>query len=221
MKIVVLGATATTGAPVVDEALAAGHEVVALVRRPEAVAARDGLTVTCGLVEDVAAMRAAFAGADAVISCLGARMTPRIMFQGTDFQRRTLPLILSALEQANVKRFVLGNTEEGSADSFGGRCAVEQGRQGPGSASRTLRECRESPRQPRRKPGSGHAATARHHAGRLEVTRGRGASPSCRSSPRRSPARRPSRSWSTRADGSGGSGVCWRPRQDSNLRRTV
>ena len=39
MKIVVLGATGTTGRLVVDEALAAGHEVVAFVRRPEAVAA--------------------------------------------------------------------------------------------------------------------------------------------------------------------------------------
>ncbi|HEY8154087.1 MAG TPA: NAD(P)H-binding protein [Myxococcota bacterium] len=107
MKIVVLGATGTTGALVLDEALAAGHAVVALVRRPEAMAARDGLTVACGSVEDLACMRAAFAGADAVISCLGARMTPRILFRGTDFQRRTLPLILSALAQANVKRFVL------------------------------------------------------------------------------------------------------------------
>jgi len=44
MKIVVLGETGTTGALVLDEALAAGHQVVALVRRPEAVAARDGLT---------------------------------------------------------------------------------------------------------------------------------------------------------------------------------
>lgn len=107
MRIVVLGATGTTGALVLDEAQAAGHQVVALVRRPEAVAARDGLTVSIGLLDDLASLRAAFAGADAVISCLGARMTPRIMFHGTDFQRRTLPLILSALEHADVKRFVL------------------------------------------------------------------------------------------------------------------
>lgn len=107
MKIVVLGATGTTGAIVLDEALAAEHEVVAFVRRPEAVPARDGLTVTSGSVEDLASMRAAFAGADAVISGLGARMTPGIMFRGTDFQRRTLPVIIAALEQANVKRFVL------------------------------------------------------------------------------------------------------------------
>jgi uncharacterized protein YbjT (DUF2867 family) len=107
MKIVVLGATGTTGALVLDEALAEGHEVVAFVRQPEGVTARDGLTVTCGSVEDLSSLRPAFAGADAVISCLGARMSPRIMFRGTDFQRRTLPLILSALEQAKVNRFVL------------------------------------------------------------------------------------------------------------------
>jgi putative NADH-flavin reductase len=107
MRIVILGSTGTTGTQVVDQALRAGHEAVAFARRPEAVPPRNRLTVARGSVEDLATMAAAFAGADAVISCVGIPMTPRIIFKGTDFQQRTLPLILSALHQAKVKRFVL------------------------------------------------------------------------------------------------------------------
>ena len=107
MRIVVLGATGTTGGLVVKEALAAGNKVVAFVRRPEALPTREGLTVVSGAVEDQAAMRASFAGADAVISCLGARMSPRILIHGTDFQRRGLPTIVSAINEAAVRRFVL------------------------------------------------------------------------------------------------------------------
>jgi len=107
MKIVILGSTGTTGTQVVERALDAGHEVVAFARRPEAVPPRARLGVTRGSVEDLASMTAAFAGADAVISCVGIPMLPRVIFKGTDFQQRTLPLILSALNQARVKRFVL------------------------------------------------------------------------------------------------------------------
>jgi uncharacterized protein YbjT (DUF2867 family) len=90
-----------------DEALAAGHEVVAFVRNPAAVVPRAGVTVIGGSIEDEVAMRAAFEGADAVISCLGARMTPGMMFSGTDFQQQTLPKIIAAINAAGVKRFVL------------------------------------------------------------------------------------------------------------------
>lgn len=105
MKIVILGATGTTGQFAVDEALAAGHEVVAYVRN--APAARERVTVVTGSVEDRAAMATAFSGADAVISCLGARVTPSVLLNGTDFQRRALPTIVDALNDASVKRFVL------------------------------------------------------------------------------------------------------------------
>lgn len=107
MKIAILGATGTTGGLVLDETLRAGHDVIAFVRNPAAVAPRAGLTVVAGSVEDEAAMRAAFKDADAVISCLGARMTIGGMFSGTDFQRRVLPKIISAINEAGVKRFVL------------------------------------------------------------------------------------------------------------------
>lgn len=107
MRIVVLGATGTTGRHAVDDALAAGYEVVAYVRNPGAVAPRAGLTVIGGSVEDEVAMRAAFEGADAIISCLGVRTSFKAIFQKTNFQQRVLPKVISAINEAGVKRFVL------------------------------------------------------------------------------------------------------------------
>ncbi|WP_082369200.1 NAD(P)H-binding protein [Arthrobacter sp. ERGS1:01] len=53
MKLFVLGATGTTGGLFVDDALAAGHEVVAYVRNPGKLAARDRLTVVAGNMGNV------------------------------------------------------------------------------------------------------------------------------------------------------------------------
>src|SRR5205823_3243712 len=63
MKIAVFGATGGTGKNVVARALAAGHQVVAVARRPEAVApAAERLEVKRADVLDAAAVRAALAG---------------------------------------------------------------------------------------------------------------------------------------------------------------
>lgn len=45
MKILVIGATGRTGKEIVDQALAKGYEVIAYVRRPEAVPKRKNLHV--------------------------------------------------------------------------------------------------------------------------------------------------------------------------------
>lgn len=107
LKIAILGATGKTGAYAIEQALAAGHEIIAYVRNPASVSPRPGLRVIGGSVEDESAMRDAFAGVDAVISCLGARITAGILFQGTDFQRRMLPKVIAAINEAKVPRFVL------------------------------------------------------------------------------------------------------------------
>jgi uncharacterized protein YbjT (DUF2867 family) len=106
MRIVVLGSTGRTGKLVVKEACAAGHEVVAFTRRP-GTAAAPGVRIAHGTVEDAATLHAAFDGADCVISTLGVPVAPRVVLQGTSFQQRTLPLILAAIEEARVGRFVL------------------------------------------------------------------------------------------------------------------
>ncbi|WP_221090159.1 NAD(P)-dependent oxidoreductase [Deinococcus aquaedulcis] len=71
MKLALLGATGRTGRLVLDQALARGHEVQALARRPEVLSTRPGLTVVAGHLKDEAALQAVLRGADAVLSALG------------------------------------------------------------------------------------------------------------------------------------------------------
>lgn len=72
MNIAVFGATGGTGQQVVQQALAAGHSVTALVRDPSRLAAQDErLTVVEGDVLDRAKVDETVSGADVVIVSLG------------------------------------------------------------------------------------------------------------------------------------------------------
>src|SRR5712692_5286191 len=72
MNLVVLGATGGTGRLVVEQALADGHTVTALVRSPERLALRNpNLHVIAGQATDPSAVARALDGADALISTLG------------------------------------------------------------------------------------------------------------------------------------------------------
>lgn len=106
MKFVVLGATGACGKHVVRQALDAGHQVVAYVRRPEAVEPRAGLEIIGGSLDDVSAMAAAFTGADAVISCLGVKLSFASM-RHANLMEAVLPKIVRAIETSRAKRFVL------------------------------------------------------------------------------------------------------------------
>ncbi len=84
MKLLVFGATGGTGQQIVKQALAAGHEVVAFARRPEAVTVQDKrLTVAQGDVLDRAAVDRAVAGCDIALSALGTRGGPSALVEGT------------------------------------------------------------------------------------------------------------------------------------------
>lgn len=72
MKLLLLGATGKVGRVVLQRALAQGHEVVALVRNPEKIAAGNSrLKIIPGSLRDEAQVASAMAGTDAVISTLG------------------------------------------------------------------------------------------------------------------------------------------------------
>ena len=72
MNLVVLGGTGRTGRLVVEQALAAGHTVTALVRSPEKLTVRNSsLRVVAGKATDAADVARALEGADAVLSTLG------------------------------------------------------------------------------------------------------------------------------------------------------
>jgi putative NADH-flavin reductase len=72
MKLTIFGATGRTGQYLVEQALAAGHEVTAFVRSPEKLTIQDdNLTVYKGDVFNAEQVAGAIAGADAVLSVLG------------------------------------------------------------------------------------------------------------------------------------------------------
>ena len=74
MKVIIFGASGGTGQHLVQQALNQGHTVTAFARRPDSVLAAPapGLTVVQGDAYDGAAVAAAIAGHDAVLSALGA-----------------------------------------------------------------------------------------------------------------------------------------------------
>ncbi|MET8979446.1 NAD(P)-binding oxidoreductase [Streptomyces sp. NPDC004539] len=104
MKIAVLGATGNIGTHLLEQALSGGHEVVAHVRRADALAPRAGLTVVQGALDDEAGLTKAFAGADAVVSCVGVPLRAK---KPVDLMQRVLPVITRAAHAAGVQRFVL------------------------------------------------------------------------------------------------------------------
>jgi uncharacterized protein YbjT (DUF2867 family) len=107
MRLFVLGANGRTGVELLDLALARGHAVTAFVRSPGKVTRRhDRLAVVEGKVDDAARMAAAMAGHDAVISTLGP--TPRHgIFGGSSLMRDSTLTALSAMDRAQVKRFLV------------------------------------------------------------------------------------------------------------------
>jgi nucleoside-diphosphate-sugar epimerase len=69
MKLAITGGTGFVGSHLIDAALAAGHSVLALTRRPQP--ARDGLTWIDGSLSDTAALRKLIDATDAVIHVAG------------------------------------------------------------------------------------------------------------------------------------------------------
>ena len=103
MRITVFGATGRIGTEVVRQALAAGHEVVAVVRDPArlAVPAGPGLGVVTADVMDPGQIGPAVKGADAVVSALG----PRKGGSATVLAD-SAGSILNAMDQTGVRRLV-------------------------------------------------------------------------------------------------------------------
>ncbi len=98
MKLIVFGATGGTGQQLVTQALAQGHAVTAFVRRPERVTVQHAaLTVVQGDVTDAAAVAAAVAGHEVVLSALGTRGGPAVLPDGTRN-------ILAGMAAAGIRR---------------------------------------------------------------------------------------------------------------------
>jgi len=102
MKIVVFGATGGIGAKVVEQALAAGHEVTAVARHPSVITLRhEHLEVVAGDVLDAASIRASIVGKDVVVSALGARD-----LKPTTIYSEGVANIMQAMQAAQVRRIL-------------------------------------------------------------------------------------------------------------------
>jgi len=103
MKITVFGSTGRTGQQVVQQALEAGHKVVAFARTPSKLALQNPhLTIVAGDIKDVAAVNKAIAGSDAVISVLGptSNQVEYAVSNGTQH-------IIAAMQAHGVKRLIV------------------------------------------------------------------------------------------------------------------
>ncbi len=102
MRIVVFGATGPTGRELTGQALAAGHQVTAVARRADSLAARPGLTVIAADVTRADDVDTAVAGSDAVLSALGAAPGRKPVSVYSVGARN----IIAAMERHGVKRLV-------------------------------------------------------------------------------------------------------------------
>ena len=73
MKLTIIAATGGIGRQILEQATAAGHDVTAVVRDPSRLPSTTARVMTVDLDTDTAALANAVAGADAVLSGLGAR----------------------------------------------------------------------------------------------------------------------------------------------------
>jgi putative NADH-flavin reductase len=103
MRLTIFGATGGTGTCLVQQALAAGHEVTAVVRDPGrlAVPANPRLHAVTADVLDPASIVTSVAGADAVVSAIGPRDSGR-----TTISRDSAQSIIQAMQKAGTRRLI-------------------------------------------------------------------------------------------------------------------
>jgi putative NADH-flavin reductase len=115
MRIVVFGANGPTGRLLVSQALAAGHWVTAVTRRPDEFPQRHPhLTVAAADVLNQLAVDTVVAGADAVLSTLGApfgRRPVRVYSLGARN-------ILAAMKRHSVRRLVVVSSSATDAKPY-------------------------------------------------------------------------------------------------------
>ena len=106
MKLTIFAATGGIGRQILEQAVAAGHEVTAIVRNPKKLSEQvrqEVRTVTADLAApDLGALESAVAGADAVLSGLG----PRSMSEAGITSQGTQAMV-QAMKTTDVRRIVV------------------------------------------------------------------------------------------------------------------
>lgn len=115
MKLLIIGGTGRTGRQLVEQALAAGHEITALVRNPEKTpVSRERLHVLRGDILDFSSVDLAMAGQEAVLSSLGTKS----VFKAMKLFSQGTTILLRAMAKHGVRRLIC-ITGIGAGDSKG------------------------------------------------------------------------------------------------------
>lgn len=102
MHLALFGGSGRTGQLLTEGALAAGHTLSVLVRRPTGYAYAGRVKVIEGDAFTPSAIAATLEGAEAVLSALGARSLGK-----EDVLERAVPLIVRAMDAGKVRRIVV------------------------------------------------------------------------------------------------------------------
>lgn len=103
MKIALIGATGYVGSALLKEALARGHQVTALVSRPEKLATQPGLTALKADALDSASLSAQLRGHEAVISAFSGHAQSAVF----NYYVRGIRSIIGAVKSAGVPRLLV------------------------------------------------------------------------------------------------------------------
>src|SRR5258705_2661024 len=101
MKVALLGATGFVGSALLKEALDRGHVVTAIVRDPEKLEKREGLSAKAGDVYDTASLATLIRGNEATISAFNPGWKNPNLY---DDQVRGTASIIAATKKARIKR---------------------------------------------------------------------------------------------------------------------
>ncbi|PVD18875.1 hypothetical protein C0Q70_21432 [Pomacea canaliculata] len=124
MKIAILGATGRTGLVLVRQALDQGHDVLALVRNPQAMTKQiqhERLKAYQVDLNDEATIVRPLKEADAVMSCIGAPPSSSF-FKSTTLYQDSAVVIVSAMRQTGLKKLVI-MSGSGTKDYLEQQCA--------------------------------------------------------------------------------------------------
>jgi putative NADH-flavin reductase len=102
MKLTIVAATGGIGRRALEQALAAGHDVTAVVRNPRKLPGGVPAVTVDLAAADLAALESAVAGADAVLSCLG----PHSVSEAGIASRGTRAIV-QAMQATGVRRIVV------------------------------------------------------------------------------------------------------------------
>ncbi len=103
MKLLVIGGTGKTGRKLIEQGLAQGHKITAIVRKPKKLKINNpNLHVVKGDVLIPESIESYFEGQDAVLSALGHKK----FFIKTTILSRGTENIIRAMKNNNVKRFI-------------------------------------------------------------------------------------------------------------------